>query len=318
MALGFHPVSVRCLREAGWHPERRIDVSECERAMERHGVRLQESARRFLETFGKLELRYSKRGLSGLEGACHFHADVAVLRIDSELLDEYQQFLDCKLSVVGACSDGETVLLMDEKGAVYGGIEETLFVLGQTGVDAINALCMGQACECIQFHVNPATGATELAPLSSQADKALREGGWCHERISRLDKTTRNGHCSATLPPPVSRFLREFEGISISIPAIPPCCGREVCRFSHNLTEPMTKELFADITRSIGCSVYPIGEVLHEYVLLMNEVGYVLLLERHTSILRFVAHTGYGAIHCLCIGISYPIYPETNKADADE
>ena len=141
----FSPRALEILTKAGWSPDRIVPVSPFISASAAAGYELHAAAARFLERFGGLVVRfdYEKKLWSG-SVVLHrmFHFDVGkAIRESAESTAEYRLWIGKPVCVIGDSNMGNSLLLMDVNGCVYAGSDEYLCVIGESGEDAIEALC---------------------------------------------------------------------------------------------------------------------------------------------------------------------------------
>jgi hypothetical protein len=56
----------------------------------------------------------------------------------------YSKIVGSPLSVIGEASRGYLLLMMDERGRVFGGYDDVFLLIGTSGKDAIEALASGR------------------------------------------------------------------------------------------------------------------------------------------------------------------------------
>lgn len=139
----FSPATQSQLQRAGWSERRRFDVASYRQALEDEVFSVFEVVVEFLESFGGLRVFYPDP--AGARGWLVLHFDVpeALQHIDRETVFAYEDRIAQPLCVVGSSDNGRTTLMMDDAGRVYGGAEKRLTFLGQSGPQAIEALCSG-------------------------------------------------------------------------------------------------------------------------------------------------------------------------------
>jgi hypothetical protein len=300
MCAVFSDQSMRCLEKAGWRVDRHVDTSRYEAVWRERGFGVGQLAIKFLSEFGGLSLRYPHFRAPSCEDGCHFIADQASANAQDWRLRQFERALGSHLTVIGEAFSDHMTLLMDEGGRVYGGFENILVRVGDSGADAINALCEGREVQTIPFEeVNePTPRATNI--LSEIAVKSLSAGGWYNNR----DVCIANGTRFESLPDRATDFLREFDGVSIAFPAWGNRSMWDVCQFTAEAGKSLPAGHFPEYKRRIGETAAGIGELVNaRFVLLMSEDGRVFAgMRQLPDILWLIGNTGYDAINNLCAG----------------
>lgn len=118
--------AVRCvLVEAGWTPDRLVDTSEARAAHSARGLSLHPAAEAFVRSFGGLTLP-SRRTASALSLSCV----PALARISDAALAAKEAWLGESFALLGATEDGDKLLLMSARGALYLANEHVLVCYG--------------------------------------------------------------------------------------------------------------------------------------------------------------------------------------------
>lgn len=145
----LRPRTVRYLRAAGWDSNRRLDTAPVIAAMTREGYTVFPVVNDFLATFGNLSLSYPHYRNPTLTDRCHFDAALAAQNVFTEHVSYWSDRIGAPLCPVGEAFNDHMTVLMAQNGAVYGGFEETLVKLGNSGYEALNTLCEGGEPESI-------------------------------------------------------------------------------------------------------------------------------------------------------------------------
>ena len=132
------------LRSAGWYPSRNIDISEFKNILASEGYPIHSTVLSFLSCFGNLQVRYPHKHKSEIDDDFHFKVSLAVTHIYPERVKDYSDRVSSALCVIGECNRGYMILMMDSEGKVYAGYDDFLVCVGDSGFDAIEALCSGQ------------------------------------------------------------------------------------------------------------------------------------------------------------------------------
>ncbi len=137
----FSPKTTRLLKHAGWYSGRQIDASQYDEIVHAKGLPVYEASTRFLQEFGGLTFFDPDRDWGG---NWHFRVEDAIARADSRrILKRHSPLVGSALTVIGDSCDEYLLLLMDENGRVYGDYD-SLFFVGSSGYDAIEAICINR------------------------------------------------------------------------------------------------------------------------------------------------------------------------------
>ena len=147
----FSALTLECLRNASWTPDRKIDVSQYKVLLQSEGYPVHESVISFLEKYGALEVNHKHAKAEdlrkkGLNDDDHFSTDVAdaIASFDKGWPDSYSVRVGAPLCVIGQAFRGYMLLTMDGKGRVFAGYDDCLSRIADSGEDAIEALCTGR------------------------------------------------------------------------------------------------------------------------------------------------------------------------------
>jgi hypothetical protein len=139
----FSPKTLAKLYDAGWSDKYFYDTSEIESANAAIGCPLPEQAIHFLQKFCAIELK----------NPVHFMDVEFWGEIPRIGLDTCEDYSDCcrliglppqSLYLVGYAALGNVELLMATDGKIYAANLPFLVLLGNNGIEAIEALCTGQ------------------------------------------------------------------------------------------------------------------------------------------------------------------------------
>ena len=131
------------LSDAGWFPDRQVDISQDIKELEAEGYTVFPSVQRFLLSFNGLDLQWS---IFDTRSGRDLHTDVwidgaAVAgALFSEWRSDYEAFLGTSVCPIGKAEHGHFTLLMDIRGQVFGVFDELIVLYGETGVQAIDTL----------------------------------------------------------------------------------------------------------------------------------------------------------------------------------
>jgi hypothetical protein len=128
----------------GWLPGRRVHVSRYARAYEREGFPL--FALAFLAELDGICVRYHEPEVlevipgSASSTVLHFDLDHSLRRESPEsVADSYECEWHRRLVPIGGAFDHNMVLLMDPEGWVIGANHPGFWVMGETGIHALNS-----------------------------------------------------------------------------------------------------------------------------------------------------------------------------------
>ncbi|PTR01008.1 SUKH-3 immunity protein of toxin-antitoxin system [Mucilaginibacter yixingensis] len=143
----FSPQTLIILKESGWHAGRQVDISVFEESLLKDGFTLFPIAASFLAEFGDLDIVFSNR--IGQKANFHFNVKKAVEEVDPlwAQQDYYRRLGDKQLCVIGQAYTDHMTLMMSETGEVYGGFDDFLCKIANSGVDAIKRICDNERAE---------------------------------------------------------------------------------------------------------------------------------------------------------------------------
>ncbi|MCC5618654.1 SUKH-3 domain-containing protein [Nostoc sp. CHAB 5836] len=133
------------LQQAGWSEDRKVDTSEYEKCLKLEGYPDHAVVVDFLARFGGLRVIYPHPRVPQTTDEFCINPMVAAAHICLERVKEdYDQRLGAPLCVIGEAFDYHMTLMMDSNGKVYAGYDDTLIHVGDSGIDAIEAICSGR------------------------------------------------------------------------------------------------------------------------------------------------------------------------------
>lgn len=127
------------LREAGWYPGRKADISGIVEEFQAIGCELFPVAREFLEEFAFLEIAFTT--VRGLTRYVHFDPIRASGRYE-RVKEVYAQIVGKPLCIIGELE--QDVLMMDPEEQVYNGFGKYFYLMNQTWVEAMNTMFSGE------------------------------------------------------------------------------------------------------------------------------------------------------------------------------
>jgi hypothetical protein len=132
------------LQQAGWSEDRCVDTSEYEKSLQSEGYPLHEVVLDFLKRFGGLRVVYPHYRVKDEKDEFYINPTVAVADIGSGWVEEYSERVGVPLCVIGQAFSYHMTVVMAQDGKVYAGYDDTLIHVGDSGTDAIEALCSGR------------------------------------------------------------------------------------------------------------------------------------------------------------------------------
>lgn len=146
----FSEKTKEALLDAGWHEERKIDISEYEETLISEGYPLNQKTKDFLTEFGGLEVIHDAYVMPDETDYFHFDPIIAIDNVMRKTINKYEKRIRKSLDVIGEAFSSHMVLMMDYEGKIYGGYDSFLTCLGENFYEAINNLCEGTETEEIE------------------------------------------------------------------------------------------------------------------------------------------------------------------------
>lgn len=128
--------------KAGWQPRRSIITLAYRLRLFTEGYSWFPAVEQFLQEFGGLQIKFpTEHGSDTL----HFNASQAASGVYSDwALNNYAQRIgNGKLSVIGQAYSDHMTLYMTNTGEVYGGFDDFLCFIAESGKAAIEVICQG-------------------------------------------------------------------------------------------------------------------------------------------------------------------------------
>ncbi|AFZ26624.1 hypothetical protein Cylst_4546 [Cylindrospermum stagnale PCC 7417] len=147
----FSEETTTLLYHAEWHESWNIDTTEYKEVLESEGYSIYPTVMNFLSSFGGLHVKYPHKRVPRLEDDFHFNVPEAVANIYPERVKDYSDRVGVPLCIIGESNRVHMVLMMAPEGKVYAGYDEFMVFVGDSGVDAIEALCSGRDLVEIPF-----------------------------------------------------------------------------------------------------------------------------------------------------------------------
>lgn len=130
------------LKSSGWKPCRKVDTNKFVKILEAEGYTVYNSVLIFLESFGNLRIVFPSLFKDENFDTITFNIEKAVKEISHDwILEEYSERVGTKLCLIGQGFSNHMSLSMDINGKVYGGYDDFLVLIGNSGNEAIELLC---------------------------------------------------------------------------------------------------------------------------------------------------------------------------------
>jgi len=197
-------------------------------------------------------------------------------------------------------------LVMADNGAVYGGFEDVLVLVGDSGVEAINALCEGRPVQEVRYTrpPEPVEITTYGDELSTVAVMRLKEAGWYADRSIDIDDVERQlGRLSYSPSSAVLRFLRGFSGLVLTYPYWRDETLTDKCDLNPvPAAEEFPRQHLQDYHPRVGTELTVIGKAfLDTRTLLMAQDGRVYMgMVEGPEMLELIGTSGIKALNHLC------------------
>lgn len=140
----FSRETLELLQQAGWSEERIVDIGEYEKNLKSEGYLIHAVIVDFLKRFGGLRLVYPHHRVPQHNDEFIIDPSVAAADIYPEkVTEDYSERVGMPLCVIGEAFSRHMTVMMASDGKVYAGYDDTLILVGNSGVDAIEAFCRG-------------------------------------------------------------------------------------------------------------------------------------------------------------------------------
>jgi hypothetical protein len=132
-----------------------VDTEEYEEVLRKHDYPVHPKVLEFLRSFGGLHVVHPHARVP--EETDDFHLDpIESVRLSVPAWARaYSERVNAPLCVIGQARRGYALLTMDPGGAVYSGVDNILRKVGDSGTDAIEALCSGRDLEKVSEGAPP-------------------------------------------------------------------------------------------------------------------------------------------------------------------
>lgn len=129
------------LLNAGWSQERLVNTDLYKQRLIEAGYEVFPEVDSFLSEFGDLSIRFTKKG-TDIEDFLNFKVPLAVAGINPLWIkDDYVNRIGQDLCIIGQAYSNHLTLMMDKKGKVYGGFDDNLYFVADSGREAVQTIC---------------------------------------------------------------------------------------------------------------------------------------------------------------------------------
>ncbi|HEX9060100.1 MAG TPA: SUKH-3 domain-containing protein [Clostridia bacterium] len=124
--------TIKLLKEAGWYPNRKIDITELVVDYEKNGFEMFHAAKSFIEEYGGLDINLSKKRPGVSEDYIEkfelkkftLHTtnmtEYIIKGLTRDYVNEYEEeYIEEKLVAVGILADGHATLMISESGKMF-------------------------------------------------------------------------------------------------------------------------------------------------------------------------------------------------------
>lgn len=139
----------KLLKNAGWYPDRHIDITVYRDSLVNDNYKIFQTTEKFLHEYGGLSIEFPLS--NGNKTTLHFNVVQAVEEVDPlwAQSDYYKRLKNKDVCVIGQAYTDHLTLMMDEAGFVYGGFDDYLCFIANSGEEAIEAICSNSVFEAI-------------------------------------------------------------------------------------------------------------------------------------------------------------------------
>lgn len=141
----FSQKTLALLQQAGWSENRTVDISEYEKILKSEGYQIYAVVVDFLKRFGGLRLVFPHHRVPQHNDEFIIDPSIAAADIYIERVKEdYSERVGAQLCVIGEAFSRHMTVMMASDGKVYAGYDDLLICVGNSGTDAIEAICSGR------------------------------------------------------------------------------------------------------------------------------------------------------------------------------
>ena len=133
----FSETTLTYLHKAGWSEDRVFDTSEYERLLKEAGYPVFPVVCEFLHSFGGLQLIFPDVYEPEIKTYCDFFYRFTA----PKQIQEYSEQVGTPLCPIGNCDHHGRTLLMDASGRTYSAFRAAIYLVAQSGQEAIEVIC---------------------------------------------------------------------------------------------------------------------------------------------------------------------------------
>lgn len=138
--MTYSEKSLSFLSRMGWFPDRKINTEEIVKTLKLDGYSVSTVVEKFISSFGLLEGEIPAYAVENEFDLIHFSPTIAMENIYRERVKAYEDKIKESLVVVGEAYSGHMVIMVSDKGSIYGGFDDFLCLIG-TGIEqGINSI----------------------------------------------------------------------------------------------------------------------------------------------------------------------------------
>ena len=150
MSYSFDKKVVEVLKNYGWTDIREINTKHFTKAMQKNGYPVLDEVVLFLKKYGDIRVLFPKDKYPGRLDDFDFYAVKAIDELYLEQVEAYQEQIQCRsLCLIGTAYREHLVLMMDEKGTLYGCHGSFLAKIGDSGEEAIETMILNRNFEIL-------------------------------------------------------------------------------------------------------------------------------------------------------------------------
>ncbi|TVX91891.1 SUKH-3 domain-containing protein [Paenibacillus agilis] len=144
--MNFTQRTIDILEDAGWHPNRKVDISSTVVFLENKGFEDFDHAKAVFEQFGGLEYSVPSDESDDFQVGPEFLREA----IGRKHYSKYEMIIGEELVVIGRAYSENATMFMSRTGKIYGIMDEYyIWKFGDNIYEAINNLCEGKELSVI-------------------------------------------------------------------------------------------------------------------------------------------------------------------------
>jgi hypothetical protein len=135
----------KLLKKAGWHEGRELSYERISEMVKNEGYPQLPNVIRFLQGFMDIKIIFKNKRNGIKNDDINFSFEEATdLEVPERVNEEYSQRVGKELCLIGSVFRRHMVLMMSDDMCVYGGYDNYLCKIGDSGIDAIKAIVYNQ------------------------------------------------------------------------------------------------------------------------------------------------------------------------------